>query len=81
MIRKLVNILDIYGQPIGVNYKGASAYKTKVGAMVSIFTIGLGLALAINKIIQMANKENANIQNMSKTLNLFSGTEIFNFAE
>ena len=61
MIRKLVNILDIYGQPIGVNYKGASAYKTKVGATVSIFTIGLGLALAGSKLNQMATRENSTV--------------------
>ena len=50
MIKKLVSILDIYGQPIGVNYKGESTYKTKVGALMSLITIGLGLALAGSKI-------------------------------
>ena len=61
MLSKLVNTLDIYGQPIGVNYKGESSYKTKVGALMSIITFGLGLALAVSKIIQMANRDNATI--------------------
>jgi hypothetical protein len=44
MIKKLVNISDIYGHPITVNYEGESSYKTKLGALMSLLTIGLGLA-------------------------------------
>ncbi len=50
MIKKIVNILDIYGHPITVNYKGESSYKTKLGALMSLITIGLGLALGGKKI-------------------------------
>ena len=50
MINKIVNLLDIYGQPVGVNYKGESSYKTKVGALMSLLTITLGLALVGIKI-------------------------------
>ena len=81
MIKKLVSILDIYGQPIGVNYKGESTYKTKVGALMSLITIGLGLALAGSKIQQMVYKDNSNIQQFSNTLDLFSGTYSFNLAD
>ena len=62
MIKKIVNLLDIYGQPVGVNYKGESSYKTKVGALMSLLTITLGLALTGSKIKLMAIKDNANIQ-------------------
>ena len=62
MIKKIVNVLDIYGQPIRVNYKGESSYKTKVGALMSLLTITLGLALVGIKIKLMAIKDNANIQ-------------------
>jgi hypothetical protein len=61
MIKKIVNALDIYGQPIGVNYKGESSYKTKVGALMSLFTFVLGIALAGSKIKLMATKDNPNI--------------------
>jgi hypothetical protein len=80
MIKKLVSILDIYGQPIGVNYKGESTYKTKVGALMSLITFGLGLALAGSKIQQMVDKDNSNIQQLTNTLDLFSGTFSFNLA-
>jgi hypothetical protein len=72
MIGKIVNAFDIYGQPIGVNFKGESSYKTKVGALMSLLTFGLGLALAGSKIMQMAAKDNANIQQLTNTLDLFS---------
>ncbi len=81
MIGKIVNALDIYGQPIGVNYKGASAYNTKGGALVSLFTIGLGLALAGSKINQMATRTNSTVTQLTNTLDLLSGTESFNLAE
>jgi len=61
MIRKIVNALDIYGEPIGVNYKGASKYNTKGGALISLFTFGLGLALAGSKIYQMATRANSTV--------------------
>ncbi len=81
MIKKLVSILDIYGRPIGVNYKGESTYKTKVGALMSLITIGLGLALAGSKIQQMVDKDNSKIQQLTNTLDLFSGTHSFNLAD
>ena len=61
MIKKIVNVLDFYGKPIGVNYKGQSSYKTKVGALMSLLTIALGLGLAGSKIKQMSIRDNANI--------------------
>jgi hypothetical protein len=81
MIRKIVDALDIYGQPIVVNYKGASAYNTIGGALVSLFTIGLGLALAGSKINQMATRTNSTVTQLTNTLDLLSGTESFNLAE
>ena len=81
MIKKIVNVLDIYGQPIGVNYKGESSYKTKVGALMSLLTITLGLALAGIKIKLMATRDNANNQQLTNTLDLFSKTDSFNLAD
>jgi hypothetical protein len=81
MFKKLTNALDIYGQPIGVNYKGESSYKTKVGALMSLITIVLGLALAVSKTMQMVTRENAKIQTLTNTLDLFSKTDSFNLAD
>jgi hypothetical protein len=81
MLKKLTNALDIYGQPIVVNYKGESSYKTKIGALISLITIGFGLAYAVITIMQMATRENTNVQTLTKTLDLFYKTEIFNLAD
>jgi len=81
MIKKLVNILDIYGHPIGVNYKGQASYKTKVGAILSLITFGLGLALIGIKIKQMVIKDNSNVIHLTNTLDLWSSTDSFNFGE
>ena len=81
MIKKLVNILDIYGQPIGVNYKGQASYKTKVGALLSLITFGIGLALTVIKIKQMVNKDNSNVSQFTKTLDLNFNTDSFNLDE
>ena len=29
---------DIFGQPVGVNYEGSDAFKTKVGALITVCT-------------------------------------------
>ena len=71
MIKKLVNILDIYGQPIGVNYKGQASYKTKVGALLSLITIWLGLGLTGIKIKQIVLKDDSNVIQLTKTLDLW----------
>lgn len=81
MIKKLVNILDIYGQPIGVNYKGQTSYKTKVGALLSLITMGVGLALTGIKIKQMVEKDNSNVIQLTNTKDLFSSTDSFNLSE
>ena len=81
MIKKLVNILDIYGHPITVNYKGESSYKTKLGALMSLLTIGLGLALGGRKIQSIVTRENSYILQLTNTLDLFSETDSFNLAE
>jgi hypothetical protein len=39
---------------------------------MSLLTFGLGLALAESKIVQMVTRENANIQQLTNTLDLFS---------
>ena len=81
MIKKLVNILDIYGHPITVNYKGESFYNTKLGALMSLLTIGLGLALGWSKIQSMVSRDNSHILQLTNTLDLFSETDSFNLAE
>jgi hypothetical protein len=61
MIKKVVNKLDIFGQPIGVNYQGESSYKTKVGAFFSLCTMVIMLAYGVVRLKMLAMKVNSNI--------------------
>ncbi len=61
MMKKVVNKLDIFGQPIGVNYQGESSYKTKVGAFFSLFTMVIMLAYGAVRLKMLATKGNTNI--------------------
>jgi hypothetical protein len=35
-MEKMLKSLDVFGAPIGVNYKGNSTYQTKLGGIFSI---------------------------------------------
>ena len=61
MLNKVVNKLDIFGQPIGVNYQGESSYKTKVGAFCSLCTLVTMLAYGVVRLQLLINKGNTNI--------------------
>ena len=49
-IVKLFKSVDIYGHPVGVNYRGDDAYKTKFGAIWSIYTFVTVMLYAITKL-------------------------------
>ena len=36
MMQKIVNSVDLYGEKVGVNFKGQSTFSTKMGAFVSL---------------------------------------------
>ncbi len=40
-IKNFVKATDFFGTSVAVNYKGNSAYQTKLGSLLSIITIGL----------------------------------------
>jgi hypothetical protein len=37
----LVKSMDIYGEPVGLNYKGSGTYNTYLGALLTFFTAAL----------------------------------------
>ena len=38
---EMITNQDIYGHPIGINYKGSGTYKTLLGAFVTLITKAL----------------------------------------
>ena len=55
---KLLRELDVFGEKIVINYKGSETFKTKYGAVLTIFTFLLMMTfsiLKINKLIMRTN--------------------------
>ena len=50
--------LDDYGEPINVSYKGDSAYKTKVGAFLTLGMRTFMLAFAVTGVIALTKYKN-----------------------
>jgi hypothetical protein len=51
-----VNALDLFAASKQLNIRGRETYATKVGALFSIFTIGMSIAYAVNKINVLWNR-------------------------
>lgn len=61
IVRNLVNSVDIYGEPIQLNYRGESTYKTKIGFIATLATIGLMAGFGYSKVAQLVNRTNPSI--------------------
>ena len=53
---KFLTNLDIYGRAIGVHYGGEDAYKTRLGAFMTIVTYVLCLINSYNLLVQFVSK-------------------------
>jgi hypothetical protein len=67
-----VNSVDIYGEPIQLNYRGQPAFKTKVGCLATLATFGLMFGFGYSKVAQLINKTNPSITQTSITLDLLN---------
>ena len=52
----VLTALDIYGSPIGVNHAGSSAYKTRLGSLMTLLTYALMLVNFINLATQFSTR-------------------------
>lgn len=57
---KFIN-LDNYGVPIGVNYRGNDTYKTRFGALLSLFSIVLLVAFGIKNGQKLIHRQSPQI--------------------
>jgi hypothetical protein len=48
--------LDIYGEPVALNYKGKGSYNTGCGAFYTIITFILMLFFAVKQVNQLINR-------------------------
>lgn len=60
--------LDIYGHKIGVHYNGSDAYKTKVGAFISLGTFVMVAINTFNLITDYTEVVNAQEENFTRRM-------------
>lgn len=60
---------DMFGEPIGVNYRGQSTYTTKIGGFCSILAYGLVLAYTAAQFFGMIHYDNNTIVAFDYNLN------------
>ena len=49
--------IDIFGSNVGVNFKGRSTVTSKLGAIVTLLTFGLGVAYLTTLVIRLVQRQ------------------------
>ena len=78
-MKKVVNTLDIFGVPVGVNYQGEGRYKTKFGALISLLTICFVLAFTGVRAMLLFTRGNTKITQTTSNLDLLGGNIVMKF--
>jgi len=73
--------LDIYGHAVTVNYRGASSYKTKLGAFLTIITYVTFLTYAAVKSIRLVNLDRPEIIRTEEIVRLRKAENLYNLQE
>ena len=73
--------IDMYGHPVGVNYKGSDAYKTRLGALVTLLTYLLIGTYAGFKIVKLVTKDDPEKASLIEVLNMNSPEAGISFEE
>ena len=65
---RVLTRFDSFSEPVMINYKGESKFKTFGGALVSILTAAIVLAYGSRKFIQLVDRADPNIINLISRL-------------
>jgi hypothetical protein len=49
LLKKFID-LDMYGEPVGINYRGSDVYKTLPGACVTLLSLAVIIYYSFNKV-------------------------------
>ncbi len=71
MMQKIVDKVDLYGEKVGVTYKGQSTYNTKLGAFVSLLLLLLISNYTIIKAILMFERSDPIKQYFVESANIY----------
>jgi hypothetical protein len=72
ILQKVVNRVDIYGEPVQLNYRGQSTYKTKLGLAATLLTIGLFFGFTYSKAVKLITRSNPNLIQTKATIDLLN---------
>jgi hypothetical protein len=53
--------IDMFGTKIAINFRGRSTVTTKLGALVTLITVGLGIAYLYTLIIRLLHRDDPKI--------------------
>jgi len=70
-ILRYLRSFDSFGEPVSINYKGDSSFKTSIGAFFSIVLKALVLTFALLSLLDLFAYKNPQIIQVSQTLNNF----------
>lgn len=54
---KILKKADLFGSPVGVNYKGNSSYSTKMGGVFGLLAAALILYFVVGRVQKLMNKD------------------------
>jgi len=64
--------IDMFGHPVGVNYKGSEAYRTKVGALFSIIAYMIIGTYFGERVYRLVKKDQPDKASLIEVLNMNS---------
>ncbi len=62
--------IDIYGEQISLTYKGENAYKTKLGAVVTMFLVLILVTYGTYRFYVLSNRINPDVSKKAKYIDL-----------
>ncbi len=71
----------MFGTQVGINFKGRSTVTSKLGAIFTLLTVGLGITNLYSLLIKLYNKEDPKINYYSRGMSLLENPTIYNLSE
>jgi hypothetical protein len=71
----------MFGTKVGINFKGRSTVTSKLGALITLLAVGLGVAYLYTLIVKLFTKDDPKINQYSKGMSLLENPTTYNLSE
>jgi hypothetical protein len=71
----------MFGIKVGINFKGRSTVTSKLGALITLLTVGLGVGYLYTLILRLYNKDDPKINQYSSGMILLENPTTYNLSE